>query len=199
MPFVFCFKIFVLNFMLLNPQPWRPKLPSYPKEAAQARQEQVSSQRGGSPHSAGGSTSTFPCNFRLWRIFSPQLLWLNYQWTQWKPNAFLRQGFSHPLGTGGLKKTTYFTHVLSRSCQMGTAYCEMFLSWERIFTNIHSRTKQNLSTSLTLKTKSPLAKSLKVVHHPQLTWDPGCNKVQELLPSRGGNEIPSRCGPGVKR
>ena len=52
MPFVFCFKIFVLNFMLLNPQPWRPKPPSYPKGAAQARQ--VSSQY------AGGSTSISP-------------------------------------------------------------------------------------------------------------------------------------------
>jgi len=65
--------------------------------------------------------------------------------------------------------------------------------------NIHPRTKQNLSTSLTLKTKSPLAKSFKVVHHPQLACDPGSSKVQELLPSRAGNEIPNRCGPGVKK
>lgn len=64
--------------------------------------------------------------------------------------------------------------------------------------NIQSRTKQNLPTSLTLKTKSPLAKSFKAVH-PQLAWDPGSNKVQELLPSRRENEIPDRCGPGVKK
>lgn len=65
--------------------------------------------------------------------------------------------------------------------------------------NIQSRTKQNLPTSLTLKTKIPLAKCFKAVHHPQLAWDPGSNKVQELLPSRTENEIPNRCGPGVKK
>lgn len=189
MPFVFCFKIFVLNFMLLNPQLWRPKPPSYPKGAAQARQEQVPFQCG------RGSIFMFPSEFRLWGIFSPQLLWLNYQWAQWKSNAFLRQWYSHPLGNG-LQKHNLFHTCAAKELSDGNS-----LLWN-VFVmrmNIHSRTKLNLSTSLTLKTKSPLAKSFKVAHHPLLAWDPGSNKVQELLPSRAGNEIPNRCRPGVKK
>lgn len=65
--------------------------------------------------------------------------------------------------------------------------------------NIQSRTKQNLPTSPTLKTKSPLAKSFKAIHHPPLARDPGSSEVQELLSSRTENEIPNRCGPGVKK
>lgn len=175
--------------MCLNPQPWRAECLSYPKEAAQARQEQVSSQ------CAEGSTSTFPSKFWLWGIFSSKLLWLNYQWARWKSSAFLRQGYSHPIGTG-LQNNNLFHTCAAKELSNGNS-----LLWNVFVrrTNIHSRAKQNLSTSPTLKTKCPLAKSFKVVHHPQWAWDAGSNKVQDLLPSRTGNETPNRCGPGVKK
>lgn len=85
-------------------------------------------------------------------------------------------------------------------------YCQRAVKWEQLIVKCFChenecspKTKQNLSTSLTLKTKSPLDECLKVVHHPQLACDSGSSKVQELLPSRAGNEIPNRCGPGVKK